>query len=244
MRTVQEVSRLTGVSIRTLHYYDKIGLLHPAQVTEAGYRLYDDADLERLQSILLFRKLQFSLKEIRTILDSPDFDRDRALDQQITLLKLQKEYLENLIDLACGIKATGVRYLDFKAFDTSKIDEYTAQAKAAWGHTEAYQEYEERCKSSTQGDVREMSSELMELFREFGRMRDISPSDDAVQRQVKKLQDYITEHFYTCTKEILGSLGQMYSGDMRFAETIDKAGGKGTAEFTARAIAVYCEFRV
>lgn len=131
MRTVHEVSQLTGVSVRTLHYYDKIGLLHPAQMTEAGYRLYDDTSLERLQSILLFRELKFSLKEIRCILDSSGHDRNRMLEQQITLLRLQKEHLENLIDLACGIKAIGVRKLDFTAFDTSKIDEYEAQAKAA-----------------------------------------------------------------------------------------------------------------
>ena len=103
MRTVHEVSRLTGVSVRALHHYDRIGLLHPAKVTEAGYRLYDDAALERLQYILLFKELQFSLKEIKGILDSPDFDRGRALEQQITLLEMRKEHLENLIDFARGI---------------------------------------------------------------------------------------------------------------------------------------------
>ena len=79
MMTVNEVSKLTGVSIRALQYYDKIGLLHPAQYTEAGYRLYDDAALERLQQILLFRELEFPLKQIQTIPQSPDFDRDKAL---------------------------------------------------------------------------------------------------------------------------------------------------------------------
>ena len=98
MMTVNEVSKLTGVSARTLHYYDTIGLLKPAQMTESGYRLYDDAALERLQSILLFRELQFPLKEIRNILDSPNFDRNKALDQQITLLRMKKEHIENLID--------------------------------------------------------------------------------------------------------------------------------------------------
>ena len=95
MMTVNEVSKLTGVSIRALQYYDKIGLLHPAEYTEAGYRLYDDTALERLQQILLFRELEFSLKEIQSILQSPDFDRDRALDQQICLLTLKKEHMSN-----------------------------------------------------------------------------------------------------------------------------------------------------
>ena len=142
MRTVHEVSRLTGVSIRTLHYYDKIGLLHPAEKTRSGYRLYDDTDLERLQHILLFRELQFPLKGIKKILDSSEFDREKALEQQIDLLCLKKEHLENLIDLAREIKKTGGRPMDFSAFDTKKMDEYAEQAKAAWGHTEAYKEFE------------------------------------------------------------------------------------------------------
>ena len=104
MRTVKEVSKLTGVSIRTLHYYDTIGLLQPTTTTEAGYRLYDDTALERLQNIMLFRELEFPLKEIKQILDSPDFDRKKALEQQIQLLTLKKEHLENLITFACGIK--------------------------------------------------------------------------------------------------------------------------------------------
>ena len=92
--TVNEVSKLTGVSIRTLHYYDEIGLLHPSEITEAGYRLYDDTALERLQQILLFRELEFPLKEIKGVLDAPNFDRNRALEQQIELLTMKKEHLE------------------------------------------------------------------------------------------------------------------------------------------------------
>ena len=90
MMTVNEVSKLSGVSIRSLHHYDKIGLLPATEVTAAGYRLYDDKALERLQMILLFKELQFPLKEITTILDNPEFDRSKALEQQIKLLELRK----------------------------------------------------------------------------------------------------------------------------------------------------------
>ena len=129
MKTVNEVSRLTGVSIRTLQYYDKIGLLHPAGYTEAGYRLYDDTDLERMQQILLFKELEFPLKDIARIIKSPDFDREKAIRQQIKLLTLKKEHLEKLIDLARGIKITGGNeIMDFSAFDTKQLDEYTANA--------------------------------------------------------------------------------------------------------------------
>lgn len=240
MMTVHEVSRLTGVSIRTLHYYDRIGLLHPVQTTASGYRLYDDTDLERLQHILLFRELQFPLKEIRTILDSPDFDTDRALEQQITLLRMKKEHLEHLIDFAHEIRKTGVRTMDFTAFDTKKMDEYAAQAKASWGETAAYQEYEEKSRNRTKEEEQMIGGGLMKLFTEFGGMMDRKPADDTVQEQVKKLQTYITEHYYTCTNEILKGLGSMYSGGGSMTENIEKAGGKGTARFVTEAIGIYC----
>ena len=96
MMTVNEVSKLAGVSIRTLQYYDSIGLLKPAEYTESGYRLYDDAAMERLQQILLFRELEFPLKEIKEIITRPDFDKQKALEQQIVLLTMKKEHLETL----------------------------------------------------------------------------------------------------------------------------------------------------
>ena len=240
MMTVNEVSKLTGVSIRTLQYYDKIGLLHPSKYTEAGYRLYDDAALETLQQILLFRELEFPLKDIKEIISSPDFDRSKALDQQIKLLKLKKEHIENLIDLAVGIKAIGVKPLTFEAFDTRKIDEYAAQAKASWGTTPAYKEYEEKSKGRTNEDNRQIYQGMIDIFAEFGKIREMDPASEEAQALVKKLQDYITEHMYTCTKEILGGLGMMYGGGGDFTTNIDKMGGEGTAVFASRAIEIYC----
>ncbi len=240
MMTVNEVSKLTGVSIRTLQYYDRIGLLPPAEYTEAGYRLYDDASLETLQQILLFRELQFPLKDIREIIGSPDFDRSRALGQQIELLKLKKEHIENLIDLAIGIKALGVKALTFDAFDTRKIDEYAAQAKASWGTTPAYKEYEEKSKGRTQEDDRKIHQGMIDLFAEFGKIRETDPASEEAQAQVRKLQAYITEHLYTCTREILGGLGRMYGGGGDFTTSIDSIGGEGTAVFASRAIEIYC----
>ena len=237
---VNEVSKLTGVSIRTLQYYDRIGLLHPAEYTEAGYRLYDESALETLQQILLFRELEFPLKDIKEIISSPDFDRSTALGQQIELLKLKKEHLENLIDLATGIKMLGVKYLKFEAFDTRKIDEYAAQAKASWGTTPAYKEFEEKSKGRTKEDDLKIHQGLIDIFGEFGTIRNTDPASDEAQALVKKLQDYITEHLYTCTKEILGSLGKMYGGGGDFTTNINRFGGEGTAEFASKAIEIYC----
>ena len=242
MRTVHEVSKLTGVSIRTLQYYDKIGLLHPAGYTESGYRLYDDTALERLQQILLFRELEFPLKDIRQIIDSPDFDKGKALEQQIALLTLKKEHIENLIELARGIKAMGVNHLmDFEPFDTSKIDEYAAQAKASWGKTPEYQEYEEKSKGRTAEENAMLSEQMMDIFAEFGAIRKEDPSGNTAQALVKKLQGFITEHFYTCSDEILYSLGMMYAGGGDFTTGIDRHAGEGTAEFVYQAIKICCK---
>ena len=132
MMTVNEVSRLAGVSIRTLQYYDAIGLLPPTKYTEAGYRLYDDTALERLQQILLFKELAFSLKEIQRIIGSPSFDKNKALDQQIEWLTIKKEHLESLIAFARKIRTTGVDKMDFHVFDTTAMKEYTQKAKEEW----------------------------------------------------------------------------------------------------------------
>ena len=239
MKTVQEVSNLTKVSVSTLHYYDSIGLLSPTTVTEAGYRLYDDTALERMQHILLFRELGFPLKEIKQILDSSDFDRNRALEQQIELLTLKKEHLENLINFARGIKAIGVKYMDFSAFDTSKIDEYAMQAKVTYGNTEYYKEYEEKNKGKTKEDMQVLNQDLLQLFVDFGQMKDEDASSDKVQEQVKKLRDFINDNFYTCDNKILQCLGKMYSGGGSITENIDKAGGPGTAEFVYKAIEIF-----
>lgn len=242
MMTVNEVSRLTGVSIRTLHYYDTIGLLKPAQMTESGYRLYDDTALERLQSILLFRELQFPLKKIRDILDSPDYDRTKALEQQITLLRMKKEHIENLIDLACGIKTIGVKPLmDFTAFDTRQIDEYANKAKAAWGTTKEYKEFEEKHKNRSVEEENVLCRKFMQLFTELGAMKKQNPTDDKVRKQIAKLHAFINENFYQCSLEILQSLGNAYGGGGSMTENIDKAGGAGTAEFAKKAITAYCE---
>lgn len=238
MRTVKEVSRLTGVSVRTLHYYDAIGLLKPAEVTEAGYRLYDDTALGRLQNILLFRELQFPLKEIKAILDSPDFDPSEALAQQIKLLELQYQHIGELISFAREIQKKGVRKMDFQVFDKNEIEQYKAEAKAKWGSTKEYQECEQKQKSGQ--DFNKTASKLMNLFFEIGTLKQLPPDDKTVQEKIGVLQSFITSNYYTCNTEIFHGLGQMYVNDERFKRNIDKAGGKGTAEFVKQAIEIYC----
>ena len=241
MMTVSEVSKLSGVSVRTLQYYDKIGLLHPSGYTDAGYRQYNKADLERLQQILLFRELEFPLKEIKSILDSPDFDRGRALDQQIELLTLKKEHIERLLEFALGIRTLGVKDMDFKAFDRSKLDEYAKKAKELYGNTPEYQEFQEKGRNRTAEDEKLMADRFMLLFREAGEIKDQDPGSPAAQELVKRIQDFITANFYACSNETLRGLGKMYSAGGEFTENIDGYGGEGTAVFVDQAIQVYCD---
>lgn len=231
MKTVKEISKLTGVSVRTLHYYDEINLLKPTKTTEAGYRLYDDTALERLHSILLFRELQFPLKEIKAILDSADFDAKTALNEQIHLLELQKKRLDEIIDSVRKLLIKGVNDMSFSSFDKTEIEKYAAEAKEKWGHTDAYKEYEQK-----HSDSDEKADEFMRIFAEIGKVKHLSPDCEEAQSLIKKLQTFITDNYYTCTDEILKSLGEMYVSDERFKSNIDNAGGVGTAEFTAKAI--------
>lgn len=241
MRTVKDVSKLTGVSVRTLHYYDAIGLLTPTKVTDAGYRMYDDTSLSRLQSILLFRELQFPLKEIKEFLDSPDFNQEETIAQQIKLLELQYKHIGELISFAREIQTKGVKTMNFEVFDTNEIEQYKAEVKSKWGNSKAYQEYEQRVVSHSEHNDSKFVNEIMSLFPDLGAMKQLPTTDKAVQEKIAALQAYINENFYTCSNDILKELGEMYVCDDRFKKNIDRFGGEGTAKFVREAIFVYCE---
>ncbi len=240
LRTVREVSVLTGVSVRTLQYYDRIGLLRPAAHSDAGYRLYDEESLMRLREILLFRELEFPLSDIREMLAAPDYSRQKALEMQITLLEMRRTHLENLIAFARNLQTIGVDSMDFTVFDKTKLEEYAAKAKASFGDTDAYREYETRQKGRTDEENRTAASEMMAIFTEMGRLRGCDPACAEMQALVRRLRDHITGNWYTCTNEILSGLGQAYAAGGEMTENIDRAGGEGTAVLAAKAIEVFC----
>ena len=130
--------------------------------------------------------------------------------------------------------------MDFTAFDKKKMEDYAKQAKQQWGQTPAYREYEEKTKDMTGTQQKDVINRFMLIFAEFGKMKDQDAASDFVQAQVRKLQDFITEHYYSCTKEILSGLGKMYAAGGEFTENIDSYGGEGTAYFVAEAIEIYC----
>ncbi|MBQ8881347.1 MAG: MerR family transcriptional regulator [Oscillospiraceae bacterium] len=241
MKTVKEVSKLTGVSVRTLHHYDTIGLLKPTQVTEAGYRLYDDTALEKLYMILVFRELSLSLKEIADILHAPDFDRNRVLEKQIKLMQEQVGKLQNRIALARGMLAIGVKYMDFDGFDPKNMDEYSAQAKALYGKTDAYKEFQQKSKKRTAKQEKNLGEQVMDFFVRLGKLRPCEPDCEAALGWAKELQDFFTAHYYTCTSQILSSLGESYAGGGSMTENIDKVAGSGTGAFAKEVIDIYVQ---
>ena len=237
---INEFAKLTDVSVRTLHYYDETGLLKPAFVDEQnGYRFYDENSLERMQQILFYRELDFSLKDILKILSSPDYDRKKALVAQKQLMILKKKRIEKLISsLDDAVKGEKI---SMKVFDNSefekKREEYAREAKEKWGDTAAYGEFEKKTKSYSGDKWSEMAAGIDEIMAAFSECmkNGHSPESNEAAALVKRLQSYITETNYTCTDEILAGLGKMYVCDERFRNNIDRH-GEGTAQFISDAV--------
>lgn len=243
MKSVKEVSRETGVSVRTLHHYHALGLLVPTEVTEAGYRRYDEAAVNRLRLIVLYRELGFSLGEIAGLLEAPDSERNAALMEQVKRMEARKKQLQTRIDMALGLKLRGVKALDLAGFEAGMIDEYAEQAHALYGKTEAWKAYERKAKDRTPEEHRTIGEGMMALFAKAGQFRTLPPEAPEAQAWAAELQAYITEHYYPCTAEILRALGNMYAGGGSMTENIDRAGGDGTGEFAREVLRVYCDRR-
>ena len=234
---IKEFAQQIGVSVRTLHYYDEIGLLKPSEVdAQNGYRFYDERSLERMQEILFYRELDFSLKTIAQILLSPDYDKQQALTWQRKLLFAKKERLERLID-ALDSMEKGEGFMKTNNDYEAMKNQYAEEVKQRWGNTAAYKESESR------NTVFSKSAALLDaVFEDFADLNrsGISPDDEPAKIQVEKLQQCITDNFYTCTNDILAGLGKMYVADERFKNNIDKH-GEGTAEYVSQCIKIYCQ---
>lgn len=239
---INEVAKLTGLTVRTLHYYDEIGLLKPSSVSESRYRNYDEECLEILQQILFFRELDFPLNEIKEIMKNPNYNKIEALKKHKELLVQKRKRLDKIINLV-DTTIKGDKNMSFKEFDTTEFDnikdKYASEVKERWGNTEAYANFKEKTKDLDANDWKMINGEGAAILKEFGENRKMSPNSEIAQSLVEKWQAYIDKNFYKCSKEILSCLGQMYAGDERFAKNIDK-NGEGTARFMAEAIAIYC----
>ena len=240
---IKEFADFTGVSVRTLHYYDEIDLLKPA-ITDKdnGYRYYDNKSAERMFEIIFLRELDFSLKSIKDILSSPNYNKTEAFQKQKNLLTLKKERLERLID---ALEKAEKGEFDMKVLNNDQYENakssYEKEVKEKWGHTEAYKQSLEKTSEYSEEKQKDVNEGLMAIFADFSEaMKDGVPADSTEAEAIaQQLQAYITENFYTCTKEILSGLGEMYVLDERFKANIDKY-GEGTAEYARNAIKNYC----
>ena len=240
--TVGETARLTGVSVRTLHYYDEIGLLRTSGTSEGGYRLYDEACLARLQQILFFRELAFPLDEIRRILESPSLNSRKAMERHRELLAMKRERLERLIELVDHILKGDIT-MDFKPFDASEFcraqERYAEEAKERWGDSPAYAQSAKKTAHTPaqigQGSTRRCRRSTAALPPADGE----GPASPRAQALVEQWQSLITRYFYDCTDEILIGLGEMYVADERFTRQIDRY-AEGLSIFLRDAIRLYC----
>ena len=239
---VKDVARLTGVSVRTLHHYDAIGLLVPSGRTAAGYRLYTDADLLRLQQILIGRELGLPLEEIRQSLDDPRFDRKAALlDQRQRLHERarQAEAMIRAIDAALaalkGGATTGERTMAdlFEGFDPSRYEE---EARQRWGGT-AFDESEKRVKRYTPDDWKAIKAEQGAVYEAAvaAMKAGKAPSSAEVMDIAERHRLSIDRWFYPCSRNMHEGLASMYESDDRFRQSIDKY-GEGLTTFLAEAI--------
>lgn len=244
--TVKSVAELAGVSIRTLHHYDQIGLLRPAGLSAAGYRQYSDADLERLQQILFFRELDFSLQEIKAILERPDFDRRDALLAHRKMLLEKQNRLQAIlssVDQTLDAMERGIemdKEAMFEVFNDPKLAEYQEEARQRWGQSEAYKESERRARGYSKEDWTRIKAEMEAVGTGMANLLGRDPASPEVQAQIGTWFQLINDRFYTCTPEIFRGLGEMYVADPRFTATYEKI-KPGLAEFMRDAMAVYAD---
>lgn len=244
--TVKAVADLAGVSIRTLHHYDDIGLLKPADTSASGYRLYNQRDLERLQQILFFRELGFSLGEIRTIIDSPGFDRRQALLEHRSLLQERRERIERLIRTVDRTLESMEREMTMnkeemkKLFDGFDHTQYEEEARQRWGGSREYEESARRTKGYKKADWEAIKAESGEIYQAIANLMDRGPEDAEVQQWVGRWHEHINKWFYNCSLQVFRGLGEMYVQDERFTKNIDKI-KPGLAPFLRDAMRVYCD---
>ena len=240
--SISQAARLAGVSVRTLRYYDEIGLLKPSEVTMAGYRYYDSAAMASLQQILFYRELDVPLEQIGRILNAPGNDRTEALQKHRTLLLMKRQRLDDMLRLVDetigGITMYDERPKPTQADWDAVKNQYAQEAAARWGNTEAFLESREKHAKYTPEQEAQINAEMEEIFQAFGACAD--PKGEEAQALVKRWQAHITKYHYNCTDGILACLGESYVNDPRFRENLDKY-GPGTAQKMSAAIAAYCK---
>jgi MerR family transcriptional regulator, thiopeptide resistance regulator len=241
--TVGRVAEIAGVTVRTLHHYDEIGLLAPSDRSSAGYRRYDEADLERLQQILLYRELGFTLEEITAILDDPEVEARAHLRRQHQLLRDRIARLQEMVtavEYMLEARKVGINLTPeekFEVFGDFDPDAYTDEVEERWGGTDAYTESTRRTSRYTKDDWERIKQESADLMARW-----IVAFDGGVPAESQEAMDLAEEHrqqitkfFYECSFEIHVGLAEMYLADERFTKFYEDQ-RTGLARYTHDAI--------
>lgn len=242
---IKEVADLVGVSVRTLHHYDHIGLLKPAEITEAGYRLYSDENLETLQQILFFKELDFPLKKIKEIMANPSFRREEALEIHRKMLLEKRRHIDKMIQtidqttkhMKGEIQMTNEEKFD--GFDFSN-NPYEEEARMRWGD-DTVDKTNAHLKKMSKTKQTDMNEQMNEVFRKLADLKEMSPTDEKVQGIIQAWHDLLnnnTGHHYSL--EAFKGLGEKYATDERFTKNIDQFGA-GLALFMRRAMDAYVQ---
>ena len=254
--SIHEAAELAGITVRTLHHYDAIGLLQPARSSAKAYRMYSFEDMERLQEILILKELQFTLSDIRELINNREKSRLEALSAQKQLLIEKQKRLTTILNTLdktierlqthqgeeCTMNTEESLHDMFDGFSMEEIEEhqkkYREETQAAYGNTGAYAESTRRTASYTKADWKNIQAEAHSIYTQLQKLMNLSPGAPEVQACVALWQEHITTHYYPCTREILKGLGEIYSSDSRFSKNIDKT-APGLAQFLSDAILIY-----
>ncbi|CAM4173682.1 MerR family transcriptional regulator [Bacillus manliponensis] len=244
MLKVKEVANLVGISVRTLHHYDEIGLLVPEKTTDSGYRMYSEENLEVLQQILFFKELGLPLQKIKEIIYSPTFDKKEALMLHKNMLLEKRERLDKMIAMLDKtikhVKGEIEMTMEekFEGFDFSK-NPYEQEARERWGD-EAVDASNHKIKRMSKEEQKGMSEEFDRIYRNLASLRDESPQSEEAQIAIKEWYDMLNENFGNYSLEVFKGLGKMYVDDPRFTKNIDKY-GEGLAQFMCDAMEYFAD---
>lgn len=225
--SVLQLAKLAGVTVRTLHHYDRIGLLTPARKERNKYREYGEAELLKLQQIMFFRELDFPLEEIKAILSNPNFDILSALTEHRKLISLKRNRMSGLLKTIDKTikKINKEKPMDdhelYGGFSKEKAEEYATEAKERWGHTDVYKQSQERAKKLTKEDWARMSEESDAILKAIVANMDKGPKSTEVQEQIAKHYNSLRA-FYEPNVDLYRGLADMYVADERFAANYEK----------------------
>ncbi|HFC29840.1 MAG TPA: MerR family transcriptional regulator [Oceanospirillales bacterium] len=246
MYKIKQFANMVGVSVRMLHHYDRIGLLVPETINKHnGYRYYGLKNLQTIQQILFFKELDFSLTEIKDIIEGESYNKIDALTMQRNLLNLQKQRLQNMVEFIDTLLSTGAtdmseqlkKAMSNDDFNSKKI-EYAKEAKQKWGHTDSYKQAQHKASKYSKQDIENINRQQDELYQQLAELMHLPVDDEQVQMKIHQARMFISKYWYECSLQRFAGLGQMYGADQRFRDNIDKH-GKGLAQYLSDGIAIY-----